>query len=37
MSNDKPAIRVQWLIAMAIVGIALIALAWALFGSSSVG
>ena len=37
MTNDKPAVRVQWLIAMAIVGIALIALVWVLFGSSGVG
>ena len=37
MTNDKPAIRVQWLIAMAIVGIALVALVWVLFGSSGVG
>ena len=36
MDSDKkqPAVRLQWLIAMAIVGVALLALVWVLFASS---
>jgi hypothetical protein len=38
MSAEKePVVRVQWLVAMAIVGIALVALVWVLFGTTGVG
>jgi hypothetical protein len=38
MSTKKePVVRVQWLVALAIVGIALLALMWVLFGTTGVG
>lgn len=36
MTNKQPVIRVQWLIAMAIVGIAVVAVLWVLFASNGV-
>jgi hypothetical protein len=36
MTNKQPVVRVQWLIAIAIVGIALLALLWVLLASNGV-
>ena len=37
MTDDKPVVRVRWLVAMAIVGVALVALMWVLFASTGIG